>query len=84
MDRSDVGVAERERRLQVFEGVGVGVERRGVVGGEPVVLGGAGLVAGQAQVLGHERCPFAGGRGPDNAAATRACSSCRRASAVRS
>ena len=43
--------AELERRVEVVERVAEREHGRGVLGRDPVLLGGAGVVAGQAQVL---------------------------------
>ena len=48
-------MAQRQRRLEMLERVGVREQRRRVLGGEDVLVGRRCIVAGQAQVLGDER-----------------------------
>ena len=79
----DVGVAERERRVEVVQRVGVRVQRGGVLGGERgTARPPPRVVAGEAQVLGDERGALAGAGAAHSAAATRRCSSRRRARLV--
>ena len=77
-----VGRAERQRRLEVLQRVGVGVQRRGVFRGEAVLLRGLRLLAGEAQVLSDEGRVLAARADSTCAAATRPCSSRRRARPV--
>ena len=76
MDRG----TERERGVEVVERVTEREHRRRVLGRDPVLLGGARVVAGLAQMLSRGR------RAPpperSSASATRRCSSRRRARPV--
>ena len=56
-----VGIAERERGVEVVQRVGVGVQRRRLLGRRAVLRRRGDVVAGEAQVLGDERGALAGG-----------------------
>jgi len=50
-----VGIAERERRVEVNQSVGVREQPRCMLGGDAVVQRRRAVVTGKAQVLGDER-----------------------------